>query len=285
MPIDVFSAKQPRELITQAVQSLEQGHQIALLTLINIEGNAPYPVGTQMLVNENGEFHGQITGGCAEVALAHQAVGHIERGENGVERYGLNSKYFDIQLPCGSGIDVHFEVQKTPEEYQEVEEALKARKPQTEIIQFSEYKQTKSYLPNERILLFGQGPIKSALINLAAQAGFDVLCFDHTKTKGIEQYCDPYTSLVSVFHEHDLEIDVLAKGLEFDLFYIGALGSNKTHATRLEQLRAKGFDESALNRIHGPIGSNIGAVSPAQIAVSILSELVSVMNQGGRFAN
>lgn len=285
MSTEVFSANQPRELISQAVQWLEHGHQLALLTLINIEGNAPYPVGTQMLVNEQGQFCGQITGGCAELALADQAVTHIKYGKNTAERYGLNSKYFDIQLPCGSGIDIYFDVQKSAEQYQLLERSLLKRESISEVIEFGDLETHKRYLPNERILLFGQGPIKSKLIDLATEAGFEVCCFDHTKRMDFEEYCDPYTSLVSLFHEHDLETDILAKALEFDLFYFGALGSHRTHSARLDQLRDKGLEQNSLDRIYGPIGSNIGAVSPAQIAISILSELISVMNQGGRFAN
>lgn len=285
MPIKFIPAAEPRELISQALQWLREDHQLAMLTLINIEGNAPYPVGTQMLVNERGEFCGQITGGCAEIALSHQAVELIQQGHNTVERYGLNSKYFDIQLPCGSGIDVHFDVQKTTQDYQGIFQSLSNRLMINDCIEGGGFKLNKSYLPNERVLIVGQGPIKTKLAELASLGGFDVVLIDHLEPMALEAYNDRYTALISLFHEHDLEIDLFARSLKFDLFYYGALGSHRTHATRLSQLRDRGLDDSLLDRIHGPIGSDIGAVSPAQIAISILSELVSVMNQGGRFAN
>ena len=85
----------------------------------------------------------------------------------------------------------------------------------------------------------------------------------------------------SAFSPHDPKIDdpALTVALKADCFYIGALGSRKTHAKRLERMRALGFDEAALARIHAPIGLDIGAVSPAEIAVSILGEIVASLRK------
>ena len=70
----------------------------------------------------------------------------------------------------------------------------------------------------------------------------------------------------------------MLSALDSELFYIGALGSQKTQAARLQNLISKGVDEELLNKIHGPIGLDIGAVTPGQIAVSIIAEIISVMN-------
>ena len=80
---------------------------------------------------------------------------------------------------------------------------------------------------------------------------------------------------------HDPKIDDLAliRALNAECFYIGALGSRKTHAKRLERMRAQGFGEAALARIHAPIGLDIGAVSPAEIAVSIIGEIVAALRK------
>lgn len=285
MPNEIFPAAEPRELISQAVEWLDKGHQLALLTLVNIEGNAPYPVGTQMLVNEQGDFHGQITGGCAETALAQQAVRAIKQRQNQLERYGLNSKYFDIQLPCGSGIDVLIDVQQSSQHLREIAAQLRQRKAYVDVIGAPELNFKKTYLPNERVLIFGQGPIREKLIQLAPQSGFEVVAFDHLKPVDLADYQDRYTALISLFHEHDFEIDIFYQALSLDLFYYGALGSHRTHQQRLAQLQARGVEKLSLKKISGPIGTDIGAISPAQIAISILSELIAVMNQEGRFAN
>jgi xanthine dehydrogenase accessory factor len=80
---------------------------------------------------------------------------------------------------------------------------------------------------------------------------------------------------------HDPRIDDqgLMEALRADCFYIGALGSQKTHAKRLERLRAKGFDDGLLTRIHAPIGLDIGAISPAEIAVSIAGEIIAELHR------
>jgi len=264
-------ANQSRELICDAVQWLKQGHRVAMLTLVNIEGNAPYPVGSQMLVRDDGEFLGQITGGCAETALVQQALSAIATSENTVQRYGLNSPFFDIQLPCGSGLDIEFDVKSGMQFYEEIESALADRNE----VKISD---VKTYYPNLRLLLFGQGPILDSLTTLATSTGFEVMHFDNDKSYDVQSFCDNYTALVSLFHEHDLEISTLFSALETDLFYIGALGSQRTQAKRLAQLRELGASSESVQKIHGPVGLDIGAITPSQIAVSILAQIVSVVN-------
>lgn len=272
-------ATEPRERINDAVRWLEQGDQIAMLTLINIEGNAPYPIGSQMLVSSRGNYLGQITGGCAEVALAEQAKIAIAISHNTVERYGLDSPYFDIQLPCGSGVDVYFDVTTPLQAYRDIQESLTRRAAVECSIEYGDQRIAKEYLPNERLLIVGKGPIVQALIESARHTGFDVVYFIDESAEVINEYCDQYTVLVSLFHEHELEIDILAMAVKTNLFYIGALGSKRTHQARLENLAEKGCERRNLDKIHGPVGANIGAVSPGQIAISILSEIVDVMNR------
>ncbi|MDR6872755.1 xanthine dehydrogenase accessory factor [Bosea sp. BE125] len=86
---------------------------------------------------------------------------------------------------------------------------------------------------------------------------------------------DSYTAFVALTHDPKIDDPGLEAALRSDCFYIGALGSRKTHARRIERLAAAGFDEAATGRIHAPIGLDIGAVSPAEIAVAILAEIVS----------
>lgn len=85
---------------------LKQGLKTALLTLVNVEGSSPRGVGSQMLVNEQGESVGLLSGGCVEAALVNEALESLNGSRWTLIRYGRDSDYFDIQLPCGSGIDV-----------------------------------------------------------------------------------------------------------------------------------------------------------------------------------
>jgi xanthine dehydrogenase accessory factor len=95
---------------------------------------------------------------------------------------------------------------------------------------------------------------------------------------------DRYTALVALTHDPKIDDPALAAALHADCFYIGALGSKKTHGRRVERLAAAGFTQAEIARIHAPIGLDIGAVSPAEIAVSILGEIVAALRRDRRRA-
>ena len=90
---------------------------------------------------------------------------------------------------------------------------------------------------------------------------------------------DARTAVVTLTHDPKLDDPALVVALRSPAFYIGSLGSKKTHAARIERLTAQGFDAAALARIHGPIGLSIGAKSPAEIAVSIMAQMTAVLRQ------
>ncbi len=90
---------------------------------------------------------------------------------------------------------------------------------------------------------------------------------------------DRYTAIALLTHDPKIDDLALVRALNAECFYIGALGSRKTHAKRLERMRAQGFGETALTRIHAPIGLDIGAVSPAEIAVSIIGEIIGALRR------
>jgi xanthine dehydrogenase accessory factor len=93
---------------------------------------------------------------------------------------------------------------------------------------------------------------------------------------------DRYTALLALTHDPKIDDPALTAALRAECFYIGALGSKKTHARRVERLMQAGFAETDLARIHAPIGLDIGAVSPAEIAVSILAEVVASLRKDRR---
>jgi xanthine dehydrogenase accessory factor len=89
---------------------------------------------------------------------------------------------------------------------------------------------------------------------------------------------DRRTAVVTLTHDPKLDDPALNSALASEAFYIGALGSSRTHGQRLERLREVGRSEEELNRIHGPVGLNIGSISPAEIAVSILGQMTQVLH-------
>jgi xanthine dehydrogenase accessory factor len=99
--------------------------------------------------------------------------------------------------------------------------------------------------------------------------------------EALEQFKpDHRSAVVTLTHDPKLDDPALAVALRSDCFYIGALGSRRTHASRCSRLTEMGFTEAELSRIHGPIGLRIGAVSPAEIAISILGEMTEVLRRG-----
>jgi len=93
---------------------------------------------------------------------------------------------------------------------------------------------------------------------------------------------DRYTGLLALTHDPKIDDPALSAALKAECFYVGALGSRKTHARRVERLTAAGFAGAAIARIHAPIGLDIGAVSPAEIALSILAEVIATLRQDRR---
>jgi xanthine dehydrogenase accessory factor len=99
--------------------------------------------------------------------------------------------------------------------------------------------------------------------------------------EALERYKpDRASAIVALTHDPKIDDPALIAALRSDCFYIGALGSRRTHAKRLERLAAEGFGENALARIHGPVGLNIGGVSQAEVAVSIIAEMTQVLRRG-----
>lgn len=149
-----------------------------------------------------------------------------------------------------------------------------------------------AYNPPLRMILIGAVHIAQPLARIAALAGYDVTVVDpRTAFASRERFPgialrsdwpdeamaalkpDARSAVVTLTHDPKLDDPALAAALRSACFYIGALGSKKTHASRLERLRAAGFDEAALARIHGPVGLSIGAKSPAEIAVAIMAQI------------
>jgi xanthine dehydrogenase accessory factor len=150
------------------------------------------------------------------------------------------------------------------------------------------------HVPSVRLVVTGAVHISQALAPVAQLLGYDVTIVDpRTAFASPERFpdvkviaewpdvalpplgVDRYTAFVALTHDPKIDDPALAHALARDCFYIGALGSKKTHARRLERLKASGIPEAALARIHAPIGLAIGAVSPPEIAVAIMAEITA----------
>ncbi|MCB4768204.1 XdhC family protein [Ancylobacter sp. Lp-2] len=153
-------------------------------------------------------------------------------------------------------------------------------------------------VPPPRLVITGAVHIAQALAPMARLAGLDVAIVDpRTAFATPERFpdvevhaewpdvvlprlsIDAYTALAALTHDPKIDDPALIEALARGCFYIGALGSRRTHATRLDRLAEKGVPREALARIHAPIGLDIGAASPAEIAVSIIAEIVGELRR------
>jgi xanthine dehydrogenase accessory factor len=178
-----------------------------------------------------------------------------------------------------------------------LEAALRAGKSQTIEHEGAAYFLTVE-VPAVRLVMIGAVHISQALAPIARIAGLDPVVIDpRTAFASPERFpdipvlaqwpdealaekpLDAFTAIALLTHDPKIDDRALTRALQAECFYIGALGSRKTHARRLERMRAEGFDDAALARIHAPIGLDIGAVSPAEIAVSICGEIIAAQRK------
>ncbi len=152
------------------------------------------------------------------------------------------------------------------------------------------------YAPTARMVIIGAVHISQALVPLARSLGYDVTVVDpRTAFASPERFpdvpliaewpdvalpplnVDHYTAFVALTHDPKIDDPALLHAFARDCFYIGALGSRKTHAKRGERLKAQGARDADIARIHAPIGLSIGAVSPSEIAVSIMAQVTATL--------
>jgi xanthine dehydrogenase accessory factor len=154
------------------------------------------------------------------------------------------------------------------------------------------------HVPPVKVVVTGAVHISQAMVPIAKTLGLDMIVVDpRTAFATPERFpdvpliadwpdvalpplgIDRYTAFVALTHDPKIDDPALEYALRAECFYIGALGSRKTHAGRVARLQAAGFAPDAIARIHAPIGLNIGAVSPAEIAVAILGEIIAALRK------
>jgi xanthine dehydrogenase accessory factor len=300
-------------VIPELVRYLQEGRRAALVTLVDIDGSSPRPLGSQMAVSGEGEALGNITGGCAEAAIVAEAVEAIRAGENRRLRFGEGSPFIDVRLACGAGIEVYINVHLGRDIGEQVAQAVAARTEVTlaqdtatgqttvvppavhdgEAARGAETVFRKRYQPATRVVAIGKGPIVVSLARLARLLDFEVhaMSAEESTLRQVAADCvaatkltvpsafqspqfDPYTAVVLLFHEHEWEPPILKEALMTEGFYIGVLGSRRSHKERIEVLREMGVSEADLDRIRAPVGLDIGAKTPQEIALSVLAEIV-----------
>lgn len=329
-----------RELFETVEKWQGEGHRLALATVVAARRSSPRPVGSTMVVRQDGEVWGSVSGGCVETAVIEASIDTAltdmaVRLEFGTVEPG---QLFEVGLSCGGEISVF--VERCPSQVPQSREAWcraselseqgvgfvwstslvalprHAVLPVTEIGSWpkdvrSAYERRHSEIvqqqgesvflkvcrPKERLIIVGGVHVAIALVSFARQLGFETVVIEPREAfASMDRFPEPPdqlltdwpssvmdavgihddTFVVMLTHDPKIDDDALRTALRSPARYIGALGGKSTHGQRRERLLGEGFREEDLDRIHGPVGLDIGALTPEEIALSILAEIVKV---------
>lgn len=288
-----------------------RGARMALATVVSTWGSAPRPRGSHMIVHRDGRFEGSISGGCVESAVLQRAAEVMDGRAAHVERYGVaDGDAWEVGLPCGGEIAVLVQPVNdagfSPDLFARIATENDAGRSLTLATDLaSGVTRTEGgngdflnrYDPPRRLLIVGAVQIAQSLVPLAQAIGVTPLVIDPRgrfltaeRFPGVElddRWPDeavaarlPGESTAVVVLSHDIKIDdpALVAALRAPTGYVAALGSRRSHAARLERLAALGFAAEDLARIDGPAGIDIGAIGPAEIALSICAGMVAGFN-------
>lgn len=251
------------EVLPAAAAALERGEPAALVTIVRSSGSTPQRTGAKMLVFADGRTIGTIGGGCYENDALGKAREAIASGTPSLVKYDLNDDFVqESGLICGGQMEVYID----------------------------------PIAPTPALYVIGAGHVGWHLARIAADAGFRIhVLDDREKFANAERFpfaktievddisawlhkadlpSSAYVVVVTRGHTHDFEaIRALAAR---DLRYLGLIGSRAKVARIFDALEQEGMPRECLDRVHAPIGVDIGAITPAEIAVSILAELIAV---------
>lgn len=258
-----------RALLTQS--------NTALVVLTAVSGGTLRAVGAMMCVTPR-EVFGYISNGCVDADV----IARARAGQSGNFVYGEGSPYRDILLPCGGRLEIVVLQDVEREAVKAALTDLEARRP----VELVLGENSISLAPRLKLRVAGRGAACLALAELGELSGFEVFIQspDAMLTASTQHLTDPSrppavqddsrTAIVCLFHDHDWEAALLRQALDGPAFYIGAMGSQRTHAIRCETLLNLGVSSESIDRIHAPIGLIDSQRDARLLAVSILAEIM-----------
>ena len=290
---------------------LRQGKRACLVTVTGVTGASVRNPGANMAVSEDGHSIGSLSGGCIEQAVIAEALMAIEAGAPRQLSYGAGSPIIDIRLPCGGRVDLLLTPLCEKHSIDQLIARLESRMPASLLLPvegatlgvedgetgwYGEHFRVR-YFPPLRLVVAGHGGTVGALVRQASPLGIDchVVTPDREVASDSKQggatvrhlstlnepfgfELDRWTAIAFFFHDHDWETKLMAEALASPAFYIGAMGSNKTHAERSELLASIGVEQDSIERIAAPIGLIPSSRDPETLALSALAQIVDCYN-------
>ncbi|PRC91583.1 XdhC family protein [Solimicrobium silvestre] len=306
------------DVLQTALTWREAGFDVSLATVVQTWGSAPRPPGSLLAIRSDGQVLGSVSGGCIEDDLIARVrnQGMPEKPE--WVQYGVTrAQAQHFGLPCGGILELVLEpvtdsswiaeVLQRTSMHELVQRTLvlasgaimlSPGQPQSsQSLFFDGEKLTMVFGPQLRLLMIGAGQLSQIVAQMAQPLGFDVLmCDPREEYTGTWQPAwgrhiagmpddvvlqikpDAHTAIVALTHDPKLDDMALLEALKSAAFYVGALGSRANNKKRRERLALFDLSDEQIEHLHGPIGLHIGSRTPAEIAISILAEIISVKN-------
>jgi xanthine dehydrogenase accessory factor len=276
------------DIAERLLAAVDRGHRLAVATAISIEGSAPRAVGTSMAFDGETVI-GSIAGGCVEGAVVETCELVLADGVPRTVEYGFSDDTaFAVGLTCGGQLRIHVQL---------LDEALvQSLRSGAEVEVCSEFVEVKQTA--RRMVIFGAMEFSAALAAAASVLGYRVtvcdprplfataarfptaevvVCWPTDYLETIE--VDENTVICVLSHDERFDAEIIDQALASAAGYVGAMGSRTTHDRRIAALRERGVSDEALARLHSPIGLDLGASTPEETAISILSEIIAARNR------
>lgn len=305
------------EVLDTALSWLRTGLEVALVTVVRTWGSSPRPPGSILAMNDEGTFVGSVSGGCVEDTLIRRYQRDELAGlkptliDFGVDREEANR----MGLPCGGRLEVLVESSVDTCTTEDLLKRLKqgelvrrsvdltsgavCLEPGNASHEFlaTQKELVKTFGSGWSLLLIGDGQLARHVASMARQLDYRVTICDpregfHTMTPiegvhltrimpddAVYALNNQFRSaIVALAHDPKQDDLGLSAALESEAFYIGALGSRRSAEARNRRFKSLGYSQAQINRIHGPVGLNIGSKRPAEIAISILAQITATRN-------
>ncbi|MAI89509.1 NTP transferase domain-containing protein [Ponticaulis sp.] len=293
------------DVVSMLLSWVEAGEKAALALITETQGGGVRAPGALMAISEKGKSCGYLSGGCIDQDVIGHAQTVIETGCQKSLHYGAGSPFLDLPLPCGGAIHLTIIPATDISTLLSVRDELISRSPVgldldesrgltiskgylAETAQFT-------YAPKLRLRISGRGADCLALARLGSASGYDI----HLQLPDPDDYAaaqnigtaklellttpdtlpdvsdDAWTAFVLMFHDRHWEVKLLQQSLQQNAFFIGAVGSRRTHLVRCQDLSESGVPSNQIARIHGPVGLVPSLRDSSSIAVSALAEIIS----------
>jgi xanthine dehydrogenase accessory factor len=303
------------EVLRSAEAWRKAGHRVTFGTIVRTWGSAPRPVGALVVIRDDGQVVGSVSGGCVEDDLIDKVrAGNVAKDKPQHIVYGVtNEEATRWGLPCGGTLELVMEPVTEKSAFGELLETISRQQlvkrrlelgsgavslspgGADDVLEFDGSVLTTVHGPRWRLVLIGAGQLTRYLAEMAKMLDYQVLVIDPREEyangwdlKGVPLergmpddilaagHLDGHCAVVALTHDPKIDDLALMEALKSPAFYVGAIGSKKNNDARRERLKEFDLSAGEIARLRGPVGLYLGSKTPPEIAVAILAEMTAV---------